>query len=126
MSLVKREVMGDFNYFIVMVGTSAMKTGSISMSQFGTILMTDVFDKRGLTKQDAEDHLSKLNLYVNMLALSAVLFFGWISRKVALSTLLVLISFMILAFYSLLLYDVINEPLLTIRYDIGLVGANGL
>jgi hypothetical protein len=110
----------------VIVGTAAMKTGSISMSQYGTIMMTEVYEQRGLTKQDAENHLSTLNLFANVLALVSVLFFGYLSRVVALSKLLVFISVLILSFYSLLLYDILNEPLLTSHYDSGLVGATAL
>ena len=62
--------------------------------QFGSIVVTDSFEARGLTRQDAQRHLSTVFLIGNLGGAAFAFFIGWLSDKVGNYRLLNLMNFL--------------------------------
>ena len=62
-------------------------------AQFGVYLINDVYDKGGLSNKQAENHISALLLYGNIMNLVMVVFVGYLSDAMKLWKVLSIVNF---------------------------------
>lgn len=72
------------------------KIYSLVHAQFGTLIVTDSYEARGMTAKDAQNHLSFDYLLANILSLATCLSLGYLSDKVKIYKILNVLNILLL------------------------------
>lgn len=94
------------DFTIAMLGGFVAKVSAIILNTYGTLVLTDSYKARGLTEQDAKDHLSVIFLIGNILSCFSCLLFGYLSDYIKIYKLSIVINIIILTFFILLVYTI--------------------
>lgn len=106
---------------MAIVGSFLQKIIVIALQQFGTVLLTDIYEQKGKDDTEAKDHLGKLGMSSNILTLVFMFVFGYLADKFKVWKLLMIVNYIVFGFFTLALYDIWRTQAkdITYLYDIG-------
>ena len=90
---------------VAFLGLATSKANFICNGQFGTVLVTDVYLEKGLTKQDSRDVLSVINLVANLASIPLIAVFGIVSDRVPVRRVLLALSTLIIICQGMMQFD---------------------
>jgi len=110
------------------LGMMVFKIIQVGNTQFGTVFVSDVFEKMGKTEEEAEDYLSEQALISPIVSIVVTVITAYFSDRMQLWKLLSIIGVISIAVYTLMLNDIYTNHYqrITIKYDIGFLGITGL
>lgn len=125
--VAKKELMTKPAYFVCILTCTATKILA-TCTQFGTYYVQFVYERRGLTQLDAENHVSSLLLKSNLLSMVLVLFVGYLCDKMRPWLVMTVSNIMVIGFSILIILDMDDhdQSELSILYDVGFVGTQCL
>ena len=100
------ELRQEVGFSISITGVFAAKILSIVSAQYGTMLVTDSYIARDLSKEDAKRHLSYDYLGANILALFATMGAGYLSDKIKISKILDVVNLVAILALSVQVYRI--------------------
>jgi len=131
LSILKTELSTHADFSVAILGGTVVKIESIALNQYGTLLISDSYAARGLPESEAtnqaRDHLSILFLIANLITMVSCILLGYLSDRVKIYKLMMIVNFFVVLFMVLLVYDVAKNPLedLGLVFDIGFTLALG-
>ena len=100
---------------------------AISCTQFTSLYIQFVYEQRGQSQQEAENHIAKIQITRNIISLFLSLIIGKLSDKFPLWKVWAVINCVVIFFCSMMVIDMLNHDQrdLSIWFDIGNIGALG-
>ena len=111
----------EAGFTVAIIGSFLQKMIAVALQQFGTVLLTDIYEQNGKTDQDAKEHLGKLGMSSNVITLVFMFVFGYLADRFKVWKLLMFVNYIVFGFFCLALYDIWSSKATNIGYlyDIG-------